>query len=762
MNYFRSVTSILNYQIATEKMRKGNVYKEDVPGLLNKILNIYSIDDDKPILRDKIEKETLPELQKIMSKRSGNSVLLQDVGKALNTNIETILNDEYKLIDDSILNPLSKEENKKTLRIEGTNVIQASRDPDIKQSTALHNKPILFKENITEKQKKEAYFEIIKITIKLGMFASNALNLDELSNALNTNKELKQAIYDTIINRGCIIEDIENPEKQLEDIINNIIKPGIKLLIDKKKDNTYINMKKNIENEDKYPKHISEVLQYIKDNLLPKLIERHKYGEVFTPIELVNEMLDTLPSEVWNNKKLKWLDPANGMGNFPILVFLRLYYGFRISNGKYVGITENGDGKYNPGLTKIIPNDKLRQTHIVKNMLYMVELNNKNITISKKLFHKLAPDIDANIIQLDKIKGFLSDKSMTFPNGTENSFDIVMGNPPFNKGSVRVAMVTNKTKKEREKIGIEDSESESGFWVKFVDKILNNNILKKNGYLLFIHPISWFKKDKAGAHDLLLSKQLHNLKIYKNDKSAQKLFEGKGKISIAYYLLENTPTSKIKTRIEYADYINKTENIILNTNSIIIQNYNSIYSKIINKCKLFMDTNGLKHNQITACNDSGTHKLITILEGNGTIKYIHSSTPHRDQKIPKIIVGGTSTPIVLFDKKGEYGLYKKGQRHYFIGPELDKINDYFKTKLSTLLLKYTKFEQDFIKPGYSPDIRTIDLDVINDVTLADYFGFTKEERAEIEEMPYPIHPTSDKIIKLNCSQLTKTKKNNNE
>ena len=39
---------------------------------------------------------------------------------------------------------------------------------------------------------------------------------------------------------------------------------------------------------------------------------------------LVNEMLDKLPKEVWKNKNLKWLDPATGMGNFPIAVYLRL------------------------------------------------------------------------------------------------------------------------------------------------------------------------------------------------------------------------------------------------------------------------------------------------------------------------------------------------------------------------------------------------------------------------------------------------------
>ena len=33
-------------------------------------------------------------------------------------------------------------------------------------------------------------------------------------------------------------------------------------------------------------------------------------------MELVCEMLEQLPPSVWKNKDLKWLDPANGIGNF--------------------------------------------------------------------------------------------------------------------------------------------------------------------------------------------------------------------------------------------------------------------------------------------------------------------------------------------------------------------------------------------------------------------------------------------------------------
>jgi hypothetical protein len=40
-------------------------------------------------------------------------------------------------------------------------------------------------------------------------------------------------------------------------------------------------------------------------------------GEVFTPLQLVNEMLDKLPAEVWGEHKT-FLEPAVGTGNFLI------------------------------------------------------------------------------------------------------------------------------------------------------------------------------------------------------------------------------------------------------------------------------------------------------------------------------------------------------------------------------------------------------------------------------------------------------------
>jgi type I restriction-modification system DNA methylase subunit len=46
-------------------------------------------------------------------------------------------------------------------------------------------------------------------------------------------------------------------------------------------------------------------------------------GEVFTPPELVNEMLDRLPAELWTDPSKTYIDPACGTGNFLVEVVRR-------------------------------------------------------------------------------------------------------------------------------------------------------------------------------------------------------------------------------------------------------------------------------------------------------------------------------------------------------------------------------------------------------------------------------------------------------
>ena len=113
------------------------------------------------------------------------------------------------------------------------------------------------------------------------------------------------------------------------------------------------------------------VLNIIRKRLSIREEEKGLYGEVFTPIELICEMFEHIPKEVWKDPKLKWLDPANGIGNFPVIAYYKLFESLK---------------------TKI-PNSAKRSKHIIENMLYMVELNPVNVRVCIKIF-KMIDDKD--------------------------------------------------------------------------------------------------------------------------------------------------------------------------------------------------------------------------------------------------------------------------------------------------------------------------------------------------------------------------------
>ena len=111
-----------------------------------------------------------------------------------------------------------------------------------------------------------------------------------------------------------------------------------------------------------------KVLETIRRYLTPKKEAQDLFGEVFTPLELVCEMLSKLPSEVWTKKDYKWLDPANGIGNFPVVVYYKLM----------------------KTLTSVP--EKERSIHIINNMLYMNELNKVNVAVCRRIFKMIDPN----------------------------------------------------------------------------------------------------------------------------------------------------------------------------------------------------------------------------------------------------------------------------------------------------------------------------------------------------------------------------------
>jgi len=192
-----------------------------------------------------------------------------------------------------------------------------------------------------------------------------------------------------------------------------------------------------------------KVLEIVRKYLTPKDTERKLFGEIFTPLELVCDMLSKLPVNVWTNKNLKWLDPANGIGNFPIVVYYKLM----------------------ETLTSVPLKD--RSKYIIENMLYMNELNKVNIAICKNIFKRIDPDAKPNLITSNFLSEFMVTGKDKYFFKDVNEFDVIIGNPPYNPPKT------------------ETGSNGNNIWTQFVVKSFY--MLSDKGYLNFIHPPGWRK-----------------------------------------------------------------------------------------------------------------------------------------------------------------------------------------------------------------------------------------------------------------------------
>ena len=215
-----------------------------------------------------------------------------------------------------------------------------------------------------------------------------------------------------------------------------------------------------------------KVLETIRKYLSPKDNEKNLFGEVFTPLELVCKMLSHLPAKVWKDPSLTWLDPSNGIANFPIIVYYKLMDSLKDVKG--------------------LENEKKRSKHIIENMIYMNELNPVNVALTKKIFKMIDPDATPNITKGDFIKNHRS----LIPDDREK-FDIIIGNPPYNESRIKET-------------------SDSPLYSKFITAALE--ITDK---LLFIVPSRWFsggkglnefRKSMLSRDDIVLINHIENSK----------------------------------------------------------------------------------------------------------------------------------------------------------------------------------------------------------------------------------------------------------
>jgi hypothetical protein len=348
-----------------------------------------------------------------------------------------------------------------------------------------------------------------------------------------------------------------------------------------------------------------ELLNKIEEFLPVRINEKEKFGEVFTPPILIDEMLDHLPSNIWNNPDLKWLDPASGIGNFFMMVYARLMIGLSIK----------------------IPNKNKRSHHILKNMLYMIEINPKNVKISSTIF-----GINANI----KCCDFLEDKINTNTNKYPQTFDIIIGNLPFNVE----ASYTNK--------------KNVALWTKFVFKSLT--ILNENGYVAFIHPQTWRSPDnKTKLWDILTNKHIMYLHIYGADASKQ-LFNVNTKVDL--YVLQNIPNKNMSTLI--IDELGDKHTIHLNEFSFLPNYKFNEIKKLVDKKNgneiiydTFYSTSKTNENK----NSVFKYPVISSITNGNKLNFRYSDNKNKGHfGVSKVIINGGRFPYPYNDYEGKYGM----------------------------------------------------------------------------------------------------------
>ncbi len=438
-----------------------------------------------------------------------------------------------------------------------------------------------------------------------------------------------------------------------------------------------------------------ELLELIHECLRPKEIEKKEFGEVFTPIPIISEMLDKLPVHIWKDSSIKWLDPATGMGNFPIVIYLRLMESLR----------------------EEIICDKARKKHILENMLYLCELNKKNVMVCKQIF-----DLNNEYIMNLHCGDTLTLNPMDVFG--INKFDIIIGNPPYNKGGIR------------SHTGNQLGDKNETIWTKFIEKSML--WLKPEGYLAFINPLSWLKKSHS-LHDMMLSKHIIWLKLWDNIKSLATI---NGKIPISLFLLQN----KINIDKHKTIIISEIQSKKLTTSSNeYLSNEYSIplaYHSIFTKLKEFIESNDLdlKYSTKTIKAEGIKSKLpkeydisdmyavdtYTIKEGILVKKAI---IHHPDADKRKLIIANKASFAGAFIDEGKLSL-TGNHKFYVVGDDLELIQKMLKFKIVDIISHYTKYGQDFLDNdafSYLPDIRKLGIEGITENQLYQLIGLSIEE-----------------------------------
>jgi len=424
-------------------------------------------------------------------------------------------------------------------------------------------------------------------------------------------------------------------------------------------------------------------------NLSTQQDKKSVYGEIFTPFSMIKEMFDMLPESSFTDPTCTWLDAGAGTGFFSIFLFWKL----------------------DIGLASAIPERKARHGHIIKNMLYMIEIQEDNVSGLRSLFGP-----DANIVCED----------FTAHSGTR-TFDYVVGNPPYNSnGSKKVP--TNGTKSKKR--------DGTTAWIPFIK--ISMSLLKPGGNLLVIIPSIWMKPDKAKVYQYLTYYKIEMLRCMTNTET-NRVFSSQAQTPTCYFWLVNQPSDNRmqlydRDRKAYVEYLLKPHAPI------------PVFgASVVAKLMPFVDALGhvrvektnMPRRGITLVNTpDSAHQFpnirTAVLDGVSPRLVInYSNRPLKHRGLCKLVLPHKMYGFPYIDAGGKFGISNRD--NYVVTDrtieEIELLCELFSTKTALYLFEATRYRMKYLE-RYAfeliPDLCLLDEELarpITDATLASLFGF---------------------------------------
>lgn len=403
------------------------------------------------------------------------------------------------------------------------------------------------------------------------------------------------------------------------------------------------------------------IIKFINENLTIDTEKKNKLGEVFTPIDLINKVLDLLPENVWTNHNLRWLDPCAGSGNFLAIVYIRLMN----------------------GLKSWQPNDAKRSSHIIKNMLYFCEIDKANSALIKKLFSNI---IGSNVAVNLLVGDFLSDSKQN-KEFVKNGFDIIVGNPPFQDDPT----IINENKNDNNNKRIIGHKNK--LYERILDKCLN--ILLDNGHLGFITPNNLFAGNSSAVYKRIVTDNKLEVSSIVFEK---KPFPGVQQL-FCYFIINKVEKSN---KIRKTTINNEFTTTLLDRPINPVMNWTNKVESLVKKYISNTVKNGAKYVRGKSIGDYVGNKYKLIYKPDGAMLTTNSLEMAPGYGVKKVVIFAIS-PSLQFeaDFDGKFGV---GPNTFFIpiasineGKKLVKFLESDEYKELALACKTTR---QFLKIGF--------------------------------------------------------------